>query len=55
MVKCGFIILKFINQQMFNAFQSTIYTLQDYRVKLLQQTSNPTSGFVTNLFAQYHY
>lgn len=45
----------YTNAQMFNAFQSSIYTLQDYRVKLLQQTSNPTSGNVPGLFAQYNY
>ncbi|HEV8083301.1 MAG TPA: hypothetical protein VGP55_08880, partial [Chitinophagaceae bacterium] len=43
------------NQQMFNSFQSTIYTLQDYRVRLLQTTANPTSGFVPNLFSLYGY
>lgn len=46
----------FSNQQMFNAFQSTIFTLADYRAKLLQQNpTNQISAFVTNLFNQYHY
>ena len=45
----------YTNAQMFNTFQANIYTLQDYRVKLLQTISNPTSGQVTGLFAQYHY
>ena len=45
----------YTNQQMFNAFQPNIYTLQDYKLKLLQTTSNSTSSFVPNLFAQYHY
>ena len=45
----------YTNTQMFNAFQSNIYTLQDYKTKLLQTTTNPTSPFVTNLFNQYHY
>lgn len=45
----------YTNQQMFNAFQPSIFSLQDYRVKLLQTTSNPTSGFVPNLFYQYGY
>jgi hypothetical protein len=45
----------YTNQQMFSAFKSTIYTLQDYRVKLLQQTTNPTSQYVIGLFSQYHY
>ena len=46
----------YTNQQMFNAFQSTINTLQDYRVRLLQlnnNNNNPT--FVINLFNQYGY
>lgn len=38
---------------MFNAFQSSIYTLHDYRVKLLQQTANSTSQYVGDLFSQY--
>lgn len=46
---------EYTNQQMFNTFQSNIYTLQDYRVRLLQTTTNPTSGFVPNLFSQYDY
>lgn len=45
----------YTNSQMFNAFQSTIYSLQTYRVRLLQTTTNPTSGFVPNLFSQYGY
>ncbi len=45
----------YTNQQMFNAFSGTIYTLQNYRVRLLQTTTNPTSGQVTGLFSQYHY
>ncbi|MEO7044032.1 MAG: hypothetical protein ABI091_01905 [Ferruginibacter sp.] len=40
---------------MFGAFQSNIYTLHDYRVKLLQQTTNATSANVPDLFSQYHY
>lgn len=45
----------YTNAQMFGTFQSNIYTLQDYRARLLQTVSNPTSGQVTGLFAQYHY
>lgn len=45
----------YTNAQMFNTFQSNIFTLQDYRTRLLQTVSNPTSGQVTGLFAQYHY
>lgn len=35
-----------INQQMFNTFKSNIYSLQDYRVRLLQTVTNPTSQYV---------
>ncbi len=45
----------YTNAQLFNAFQSNIYNYHDYRVKLLQQTSNPTSGNVPSLFSQYGY
>ena len=45
----------FTNAQMFNAFQSSIYTLGDYRLKLIQQNpNNPTINQVTNLFTEYH-
>ncbi len=46
----------YTNAQMFSAFQSTIYTLQNYRVRLLQinnNNNNPTP--VINLFSQYGY
>ncbi len=46
----------YTNAQMFSAFQNTIFTLQDYRLRLIQQNpTNPTSGNVTNLFFQYRY
>lgn len=45
----------YTNAQMFDAFQSNVFTLQDYRTRLLSQTSNPTSQYVTDLFFQYHY
>lgn len=45
----------YTNAQMFDTFQSNIFTLQDYRTRLLQTVSNPTSVQVTDLFAQYHY
>lgn len=49
-------VSNYTNQQMFNAFQSSIFTLQDYRVKLIQQNpTNPTTPQVTNLFSQYGY
>lgn len=45
----------YTTSQMFNTFQSNIYTLQDYRARLLQTTTNNTSAQVTGLFAQYNY
>ncbi len=48
-------VLGFTNQQMFNAFQNTIYTLQDYRFKLVQLNPNNQTTQVTSLFADYHY
>lgn len=45
----------YTNAQMFGGFQSNIYTLQDYRIRLLQQTTNSTSANVPDLFSQYHY
>ncbi|MEO9020950.1 MAG: hypothetical protein ABI237_13155 [Ginsengibacter sp.] len=45
----------YTNAQMFSTFQSNIYTLQDYKARLLQTVSNPTSSQVTGLFSQYHY
>lgn len=48
-------VFGYTNQQMFNTFQSNVYTLQDYRIKLLGTVTNPSSGEITNLFVQYHY
>lgn len=46
----------YTNAQMFSAFQSTIYTLQAYRVRLLQiNNNNNNSTPVINLFSQYGY
>ncbi len=45
----------YTNAQLFNAFTSSIYNYHDYRVKLLQQTTNPTSANVSTLFTQYGY
>lgn len=45
----------YTNQQMFNAFQSDIFTLQDYRYKLLLQNGNNQATEVTSLFANYGY
>lgn len=44
----------YTNQQMFNAFQSDIYSLQDYRIKLIQQNNSQTTE-VVNLFNLYGY
>ncbi len=43
------------NQQMFNAFGSSITTLQGYRTNLLNTTTNSTSLSVAGLFTEYHY
>ncbi len=45
----------YTNQQMFNAFNSNINTLQDYRLNLLQQNGNNQSQGVVSLFNQYGY
>ena len=48
-------VSNYTNQQMFNAFQSSIYTLQDYRDKLLLQNGNNQAVEITSLFTQYGY
>lgn len=49
-------VSNFTNQQMSAAFQSTIFTLQDYKAKLiLLNAGNTTVSQVSNLFVQYHY
>lgn len=48
-------VSNYTNRQMFNAFQSTIYTLQDYRLNLIQQNPNNQSTQITSLFSDYHY
>lgn len=45
----------YTNQQMFNAFQSDIFTLQEYRYKLLLQNGNNQAAGVNALFSQYGY
>lgn len=45
----------YTNQQMFNAFGSSITSLPSYRTNLLQQNNNNQSAAVTNLFGQYGY
>ncbi len=48
-------VFGYTNRQMFNAFQSDVYSLQDYRIRLLQQNNNNQSAEIINLFSQYHY
>ncbi len=45
----------YTNQQMFNAFGSSIGSMQDYKANLLLQNSNNQSSQVLNLFQQYGY
>ena len=45
----------FTTQQMFNALQSDVTTLQQYRSRFIQQNPNNQTNAVTNLFGQYHY
>lgn len=44
----------YTNQQMFNAFNSTILSIQSYKTNFIQQ-NNITSANVTNLFQSYGY
>lgn len=44
----------FTVQQLFNALQS-VTTLQQYRLRFIQQNPNNQTAAITNLFAQYHY
>ena len=48
-------VSNYSNQMLFSAFQSSIYTLQDYKAKLIQLNPNNQTTQVTNLFNQYHY
>lgn len=45
----------YTNQQMFNAFGSSINSLTSYRTNLLQQSNNNQSSDVNYLFNQYGY
>jgi hypothetical protein len=50
----------FTVQQLFNALQSDITTVPQYKARLISQNPNPPgnpnlSTQITNLFAQYHY
>ena len=48
-------VFGYTNVKMFNAFNSSITTLQGYRTNLLNQNANNQSTDVTALFGQYHY
>lgn len=45
----------FTNQQMYNAFNASVTTLQAYRSNLILLNPNNQTIQVTNLFAQYGY
>ena len=45
----------YTNSQMFNAFGSSITTLQAYKTNLLNTTTNTTSSGVVPLFSLYGY
>lgn len=45
----------FTVQQLFNALQSDVTTLQQYRLRFIQQNPNNQTAAIANLFAQYHY
>lgn len=55
MNKSIYIVLKYINQQMFNAFTSSITTLGAYKTNLLNTTTDSTPQNVAGLFNQYHF
>ena len=48
-------VLGFSIQQLFNALQTDVTTVQQYRLRFIQQNPNNQTVFVTNLFDQYHY
>ncbi len=48
-------VSNYTNQQMFDAIDSDITTITQYRQRLLQENNNNQSVQVTNLFAQYNY
>ncbi len=48
-------VSNYTNQQLFDAIDSDIITMQEYRQRLIQENNNNQSAQVTNLFAQYNY
>ena len=48
-------VLGFTNQQLFDALQSDVTSIPQYRLRLIQQNPNNQTIPVTNLFGQYHY
>ncbi len=45
----------FTNLQLFNALQSDITSVPQYRIRFIQQNPGNQTTEVTNLFGQYHY
>jgi hypothetical protein len=45
----------FTISQLFNALQSDVTSVQQYRARFIQQNPNNQTTNITNLFAQYHY
>jgi hypothetical protein len=45
----------FTIQQLFNALQSDVTTVPQYRSRFIQQNPGNQTNAVTNLFGQYHY
>ena len=45
----------FTIQQLFNAMQSDVNSIQQYRGRLIQQNPGNQTNAITNLFGQYHY
>jgi hypothetical protein len=48
-------VLNYTNIQFFNALDGDIFSLQNYRIRLLQENGNNQANQVTNLFAGYGY
>ena len=46
---------QFTIAQLFNALQSDVTTVPQYRIRFIQQNSGNQSTAITNLFGQYHY
>jgi hypothetical protein len=48
-------VSNYTNEQFFNALDSDINSLPNYRIRLLQENGNDQSIQVINLFGQYGY